>query len=280
MKKINLTTFVLTICIVIALTESCKKEESCPTINCNTGTFNEGTCDCDCPVGFSGTNCETEDLCVTQNVDCQNGGTCVEGICDCPDGYTGTICESFDPAQVQTLLNEGKTPKELFNGNIPLDSLYGKQYEGGLIFYLNIDNGSGMVAAIGNQSVGAEWGCFNDDIDGATGEAIGTGAQNTTDIVNGCIEVRIAAKICDELILNGKADWFLPSIDELILMHDNLHMNGHGEFTGYGAFYWSSTEYDFGLSALGHFFYSGGNDGYPSFDNKFEDNYVRAARAF
>lgn len=32
-----------------------------------------------------------EDLC--EDLLCQNGGDCLEGICDCPDGFVGELCE-------------------------------------------------------------------------------------------------------------------------------------------------------------------------------------------
>lgn len=75
----------------------------CKDINCeNGGTCVEGTCNC--PGGFSGTNCEIEDLCY--DVTCMNGGTCVDGTCDCPPGYSGADC-SFDSCTVKVCENGG-----------------------------------------------------------------------------------------------------------------------------------------------------------------------------
>ncbi len=100
MKKLNL--LLLLVCSVLFLSQSCK-DDTCPETNCNTGVINTETCVCDCPTGFSGTNCETEDLCVTQSVDCKNGGTCIDGTCDCPDGYIGTNCETEDLCVMQNV---------------------------------------------------------------------------------------------------------------------------------------------------------------------------------
>jgi hypothetical protein len=221
MKRINLQLLVFSLMTIGLLSESCKKDESCPTINCNTGTQNEETCNCDCPVGFSGTNCETEDLCITQSVVCENGGTCVNGDCECPEGFIGTNCEAFDPAKVQAILDGGKTPMELFTGNIPLDSIYGKYYEGGFIFYLNTSEGTGLICASEDLSEEYAWGCVG-SLMGANGVSVGTGFQNTLTIVSGCNEIGSAARICNDLVMNGKEDWFLPSKDELNLMWTNL----------------------------------------------------------
>ena len=212
--------FFFSFVLIIISFQSCS--DDCDQVNCNAGVLDELNCQCDCPPGFTGMHCEHEDLCITQNVDCQNGGTCVDGTCQCPEGYAGINCEHFDSTKVQFLLDTGFRPIELYNGGISMDSLYGKMYEGGLLFYLNTDDGSGMVAAPVDQSDGARWGCQNDWFPGADGLEIGTGLQNTLDILDWCKDDGIAAKLCYDLKLNGKDDWFLPSQDELLLIWSNL----------------------------------------------------------
>jgi hypothetical protein len=83
MKRILL---LLTICF-FALS-GCKKDQ-CESINClNGGVCVDGTCEC--PAGYSGTNCEIFDQCF--NVTCLNGGNCVNGSCNCPEGFSGSDC--------------------------------------------------------------------------------------------------------------------------------------------------------------------------------------------
>jgi hypothetical protein len=56
-------------------------------------------------------------------------------------------------------------------------------------------------------------------------------------------------------------DWFLPSKNELILMHGNLKMNGLG---GFSNDYWNSLEYKSGNAWYQYF--SNGNQNYRSRD--------------
>ncbi|MDA8693185.1 hypothetical protein N9L92_03915 [Saprospiraceae bacterium] len=64
--------------------------DPCDDLDCGPGTCLDGTCEC--PDGFSGTNCEIEDLCF--NVDCGNGNCDeVTGDCICDEGFEGANCE-------------------------------------------------------------------------------------------------------------------------------------------------------------------------------------------
>lgn len=185
----------------------------------------------------------------------------------------------IDITQIQSMLDGGTTPKALYDDGVTLEQLYGKMYEGGLIFYLNTTDGTGMVAATQSQSDGAIWGCGGIEIDGADSDALGFGAQNTKDILAGCTTDGIAAELCDKLDLNGKTDWFLPSIGELNLMAKNLHANGYGGFED--AWHWSSTEFSQSIASINTFSGFGvGNQGTTGKNNTTNVTHVRAARSF
>jgi hypothetical protein len=99
-----------------------------------------------------------------------------------------------------------------------------------------------LMAAPSDQSTGMQWGCDSttNQISG-TLKTVGSGETNTSLIVAGCNQPKNnAAKLCDNLVLGGQNDWFLPSIDELYLMYVNLHLNNLGGFASQ-AEYWSSS---------------------------------------
>jgi DUF1680 family protein len=121
---------------------------------------------------------------------------------------------------------------------------------GGLIFYENPNYASDgwryLEAAPFDQSAGAKWACFRKAIDGARGTAIGTGKQNTQDMLEGCKGEENAAALCADFSLNGVRGWFLPSRDELLLMYRNLKAKGLGSFQDAGLHdnftYWASSQ--------------------------------------
>jgi len=129
----------------------------------------------------------------------------------------------------------------------------------------------GFIAAPFDQSNGTEWGCHGVSIPGADGITLGTGHQNTVDIVAGCSTAGIAARVCYNLELNGYDDWFLPSKDELNKLYQNKFIIG-GFTTD---FYWSSSEASYNDAWSNYFI-----NGFQNYHVKHNDLSVRAIRAF
>lgn len=152
---------------------------------------------------------------------------------------------------------------------------------GGVVFWLD-GNGGGLVASMADVGT-AEWGCFSlsQSINGADGTAIGTGQQNTADILAGCPTPSIAADICNSYSGGGFNDWFLPSIDELSEMYFAIGLGAPGgsNCVGMTNFYWSSTETVSSGSRVVNFTNGSGASG-PQSSNKDNVFKVRAVRAF
>ncbi len=155
----------------------------------------------------------------------------------------------------------------------------GEKFGGGIIFYLDGTGQHGLISSTVDQSTTDNWSNGSLVTTGATGTAVGTGQSNTTAIIATQGAGTYAASTCDNLVLNGYSDWFLPSKDELNLMYTNLKLQGLGGFDVSGNWYWSSTEVAWNGADAQRF-----SDGYqqdvwknaptpPSF-------YVRAIRAF
>ena len=235
--------------------------------------------------------------CSASQIDSDN-----DGISDKIDQCPGTIfgeevdemgCEDTDGDGLSNLVDVcPNTPEEeIVNINDFGCHIYiGAYREGGVVFYVDETNEHGLVSDIQNLGdVGIVWGCYGREIYHSKGIAIGTGAQNTLDILADCNEDSTAAFYAANSVAQGYNDWFLPSYDELDKMHclfeviDSVaNLNGGKNFVfgdNYG--YWSSTQ-DNENFAFYQDFTSGGNctNSPESYPKRYLNFSVRAIRDF
>ncbi|MFW5793477.1 MAG: DUF1566 domain-containing protein [Bacteroidota bacterium] len=130
---------------------------------------------------------------------------------------------------------------------------------GGIVFWVDETGQHGLVVAKDDQSDGIRWYAGTDIDVMATGSGTYAGFMNTIIILaeqgSGDGDM-YAAKLCSEVVIeeNGfeYADWYLPSLNELLLLQslqdliNNVAMdNGGSSFaTVGGTIYWSSNQSD------------------------------------
>ena len=123
-----------------------------------------------------------------------------------------------------------------------------------------------------------------------TSRKVGMGLSNTKKLVS-CMGTKAiyfdsaktmttpnyAAKMCLDLVFNGFDDWYLPSLDELVLVYENVFKLGLCDYSnGYYDGYWSSSEYP----TSGQIAYTYDNDDGESFLLRPYKHHVRAVRYF
>ena len=159
----------------------------------------------------------------------------------------------------------------------------GESFGGGIVFYV-YDNGKhGLIIAAEDQSTGINASTFTSSncctTTNAFRDGVNAGISNTERIIISQGSGSYAASLAANYKGGGYGDWYLPSIEELNKMYQNI---GQGNALGLGnvggfavTSYWSSTDSD-GLSAGTQNFNNGNQDFY------FKDGYfnVRSVRAF
>jgi hypothetical protein len=167
----------------------------------------------------------------------------------------------------------------------------GELYGGGVVFYVTNDTvgiDHGLIVGLTDLSPAQMWSNVTTLI-GYNAESTWDGKRNTLAIISQEGHTTSAALLCDTSTAGGEKDWYLPSIQELNMLWNNLYIvNKELNDDGNPAtvpippeVYWSSTEDDGTTFA----WYFGMYDGGPSGDTagttyKSETYHVRAIRSF
>ncbi len=111
---------------------------------------------------------------------------------------------------------------------------------GGIVFY---DKGyvsdGWRFLEVSPKDAGSKY-VWGPSTDAGTSESIGSGKKNTELIAESRIGKDTVSRGVKEFRQGGKNDWFVPSMEELNLMYENLYLNGVGNFSD--KTYWSSSE--------------------------------------
>ena len=187
----------------------------------------------------------------SSDLDCLDSGeaTAADPINDCDDDNAGVnpgvaeVCGDGIDNNCDGNIDEGCGSEIVYNiGDIGP--------AGGFIFYDdesdgidNLPNERYLEAATYDYSFNG-W-TFNFGAYGVfswTSDTIGSGESNTSEIcLNTDYDPLMPVWISYSLYSQGGySDWFLPSVDELELLYENLHMQGLGNFADDP--YWSSTD--------------------------------------
>lgn len=133
----------------------------------------------------------------------------------------------------------------------------GQSYGGGSIVYIDSTGLHGLIISPSKVHLGGvAWSKGDLSKVGTTKSSIGSGLDNTNTIISHVGNTGIyPAKICADLVLNGYSDWYLPSKDELELLHIN---SSSIDLASYGSIllFWSSSEGEISHNFAYQFYWS------------------------
>jgi hypothetical protein len=167
---------------------------------------------------------------------------------------SSTALKSTDLLEV-SVFNGATYDSKKMNGSDILGERYiGEAYGGGVIFHLWRGSDGvqhGLIVGLTDLSTSQAWSNVTGTAIGVTAQSTWNGLANSTAIIAQSGHTNSAAKLCLDSTANGQTDWYLPAMDEFILLMDNRFSVNKTLSTIAGAtqvallsvLYWTSTEF-------------------------------------
>ena len=198
----------------------------------------------------------------------KSSGTITAGTVTYPsaDGTTGQLLTTNGSGTITWTANNSFT------------HYVGEEFGGGIVVSVYKTNGAehGLIISKSDVSTSTTWSSITNVSSGATSRI--NGQSNTALIIAQNGTTSSAAKICDDLVLNGYSDWYLPSVSEFGLvwiLRNAIEMYGSDLMNGDNYAYYTSTE-----ESANYVFMYNGNSTFPIGQGKGNSVRVRAMRKF
>ena len=138
---------------------------------------------------------------------------------DCGGGGSGGSSSILDSLTIVSMINNITNNNQSIGiGDYYQGGVVGHVFQPGDIDYI-VDEVHGYLAYFDDTSIG--WGCEG-IITGVTNSTVGQGPINTQILDSLCPESNFAAKWCNDLVIGGHNDWFLPNSNELMLLDERV----------------------------------------------------------
>lgn len=229
---------------------------------------------------------------INNTITCPEHGTCVEIISSDCVAFVGTekkcgsdvVYQNGDSlATVQSKIVDYFCDK-IQPGPGGLTHYVGEEYGGGVIFHVYLDENKeehGLIVSAEYLGL-AQWSNITSGL--TTGSSTWDGPNNTVAMQSQAGATSGAWKLCNDYINDGYIDWYLPAIDELVLLfnarfnvNQTLSSIAGADELNYDPL-WSSTEFS-AITAFMCDFYAGIPNIY-TYPNKQTQYNVRAIRKF
>lgn len=176
--------------------------------------------------------------------------------------------------QIQQELDEGKDFYDMVT-EYGTTALYGKKYEGGLIYHIDVSESWGYVVSETELSTSARWGCPGLWMVETWYSGIGSDGTNSVIIIMDCMEGGIAAGLCRGSELGGYDNWNLPTTGSMSAIYERIASKDIGNFSN--DLYWTSTGRNDDQDRAFAFSFETGNE---TPKNRGDEYSVRAVRKF